>query len=218
MSQGLNNGTVAGVSDATGIPLRPFQRSFLSHALAPGIEIAALSLPRGNGKSWLSAHILSRCLTPGDVLHVPGSEYLLCAGSLEQARIVFRFVRKTLEPIGGYRFLDSMSRIGIIHKSTNTRLRVLAANGKTAMGIVDCPLLVADEPGSWETNGGQLMSDAIEGSLGKPNSPMKVIYIGTLAPASDGWWHDLIDRGSHGSTYVQVLRCAGTPRRCGHLG
>ena len=35
------------------------------------------------------------------------------------------------------------------------------------MGIVNCPLLVADEPGAWETVGGQLMSDAIETALGK---------------------------------------------------
>ena len=74
------------------------------------------------------------------------------------------------------------------------------------MGIVGCPLLVADEPGSWEVNGGTLMADAITTALGKPDSPMKVIYIGTLAPATSGWWHDLIADGSHGSTYVQALR------------
>ena len=46
-------------------------------------------------------------------------------------------------------------------------------NGKTGMGIVGCPLLVADEPGSWETNGGQLMADAIltaHGQTGQPNA------------------------------------------------
>ena len=30
--------------------------------------------------------------------------------------------------------------------------------------------------------------------------------MGTLAPATSGWWHDLIADGSHGSTYVQALR------------
>ena len=33
-----------------------------------------------------------------------------------------------------------------------------------------------------------------------------MIYIGTLAPALAGWWPDLIDAGSEGSTYVQALR------------
>ena len=33
-----------------------------------------------------------------------------------------------------------------------------------------------------------------------------MVYIGTLAPAVGGWWHDLIADGSHGSTYVQALQ------------
>ena len=134
--------------------LRAFQKQFVRRALAPEVDIAALSIPRGNGKSWLAAHLLERCLTPGDSLHVPGSEYLLCAASIEQARLVYRFIRAELEETGGYSFIDSTTRIGITHKASNTRLRVLSSNGKTAMGIVNCPLLVSDEPGSWEVTGG----------------------------------------------------------------
>ena len=147
--------------------LRTFQKQFIRGALAPGIDVAALSIPRGNGKSWLAAHLLERCLTPGDKLHVPGSEYLLCAGSIEQARLCYRFIRAELEETGEYRFIDSATRIGITHKRSNTRLRVLSSNGKTAMGIVNCPLLVADEPGSWEVTGGTLMYDAIVTALGQ---------------------------------------------------
>ena len=188
------------------LELRPFQRRFLKGALAPGVDVAALSLPRGNGKTWLAAHILERCLTPGDRLFQEGAEYILCAASIEQARLCFRFIRESLETNDEYRFVDSVQRIGITHKPTNTRLRVISSNGKTAMGIVNCPVLVADEPGAWETVGGQLMSDAIETALGKPGSKMRAIYIGTLAPSNGGWWHDLIAGGSKGSTYVQALQ------------
>ena len=80
--------------------LRVFQKEFIKGALTPGIDVAALSIPRGNGKSWLAAHILQRALTPGDALHVPGSEYLLCAASIEQARLCYRFIRTELEPSG----------------------------------------------------------------------------------------------------------------------
>ena len=79
------------------------------------------------------------------------------------------------------------------------------------MGIVGCPMLVADEPGSWEVVGGQLMADAIQTAQGKPGSPMKVIYIGTLAPATSGWWHEMIDDGSHHTTHVTAL--TGQPDR-----
>ena len=73
------------------------------------------------------------------------------------------------------------------------------------MGIVGCPLLVADEPGSWEVVGGELMHDAIQTAHGKPGSPLKVIYIGTLWPSHAGWWPELVEGGSEGSTYVQSL-------------
>ena len=54
--------------------------------------------------------------------------------------------------------------------------------------------------------GGTLMYDAIVTALGKPNSPMRTVFIGTLAPSMGGWWHDLIADGSNGSTYVQALQ------------
>ena len=176
--------------------------------LAPGVDActAALSIPRGNGKSWLAAHLLQRALTPGDDLHVAGAEYLLCAASIEQARLVYRFIRAELEPKGGYSLIDSTTRIGITHRASNTRLRVLSSNGRTAFGIVGCPLLVADEPGSWEVVGGTLMYDAITTALGKPNSPMRTVFIGTLAPSMSGWWHDLVNDGSVDTTYVQSLQ------------
>ena len=189
------------------ITLHPFQRRFLQRALAPGIRTAALSLPRGEGKSTLAAHILTRCLTPGDVLHVEGAEYLLCAASLEQARNVFRPIREELEPTGEYRFLDSVQRLGITHEASNTKLRVMSSNAKTAFGIVGTPLLVADEPGAWEITGGNLMHDAIQTAQGKPDSSLRVVYIGTLAPlgAPGHWWYDLVDAGTQGSAYVQSL-------------
>ena len=186
--------------------LLQFQKRFVTRATDPKIDTAALSIPRGNGKSWLAAHLLTRALTPGDPLHVPGAEYLLCAASIEQARLVFRFVRAELEPTGHYRWTDGSTRIGIADRRDNTRLRVLSSNGKTSMGIVGCPLLIADEPGSWETNGGQLMADAILTAMGKPGSRMRVVFIGTLSPSVSGWWHDMVEAGSHGSTYVQSLQ------------
>ena len=136
--------------------LRHFQRRFIKRAFADGIDTAVLSLPRGNGKSCLGGGIMARCLTPGDVLHEPGKEYVLVASSLEQARVVFGFVRAELEGREGYRYLDSVTRIGITHRATNTRLRVLSSKAKSAFGIVGCPLLIFDEPGALETVGGTL--------------------------------------------------------------
>ena len=186
--------------------LRPFQKRFVKNALAPGVDVSALSIPRANGKTWLAAYLLERGLTPGDSLHVPGAEYILCATTLETARMCFRFVRAALEPRGGYTFVDASNRIGIRHTASKAVLRVMSSNAKSAFGIVGCPLVVGDEPGAWETIGGQMMNDAIVTALGKPGSPMRAVFIGTLAPAMTGWWHDLVKAGSTSSTYVQALR------------
>ena len=96
-----------GLSCVTAMELRPFQRRFVRAATAPGVDTAALSLPRGNGKSALAGHLVARILDPDDRLFRRGTESVLCAASIEQARIVFRFAREALEPRGGYRFLDS---------------------------------------------------------------------------------------------------------------
>ena len=74
--------------------LRPFQRRFMAAATADGVDTAALSMPRGNGKSWLASRLAIRALTPGDALFVPGSESVAVAAALAQARVIFRFVRK----------------------------------------------------------------------------------------------------------------------------
>ena len=186
--------------------LLPFQTIFLSQALRPNIDMAVLSIPRGNGKSSLSGYLLSRILDPEDELFQAGKESILLAGSLEQARICFKFARDILEPRGGYSFTDSHTRIGIRHKESNTRLRVISSSAKTAMGIVGCPLLIGDECGSWEVNNGRLMFDAISTAQGKPGSPLKVIFISTIAPSDSGWWPELVERGSHDSVYVQKLQ------------
>ena len=191
--------------------LRAFQKRFIREATRPGVDTAALSVPRGNGKSWLAGHLAARLLSPTDKLFRSGTESVLVAASIEQARIVFRFAREVLEPRGGYRFLDSHTRIGIVHKATNTRLRVIGSNARTAVGLVDCPMVIGDEPGAWEARGGQMMHDAISTAQGKPGSPLRAVYIGTLAPSLSGWWHDLIDDGSHGSTFVQALQ--GNPEK-----
>ena len=182
-----------------------FQTRFVKAVEKKSILTACLSCPRGQGKSYLAAHILSRALTPSDPLFVQGSECALAAASIEQARIVFRFARRVLGE-KNYRYTDSATRVAILHKKTHTRLRVIGSNGKTAMGLVNCPIVVCDEPGAWEARGGQLLHDAVQTAQGKFNSPLVAIYIGTISPSRSGWWHDLVKGGSHGTTHIQLLQ------------
>ena len=188
------------------IELRRFQREFLRRALAPGIRTAACSLPRGNGKSQLAGYLGARILDPTDDLFRPGTESIVTAASLEQGRIVYRFTRDLLAHDPDYRFSDSLTRVQIVHKPSRTVLQVRSSNSKGVLGLVNTPYVVADEPGAWGAAEGAAMYDAISTAIGKPNSPLKAIYIGTLAPSTGGWWPELIARGSHGTTYVQALQ------------
>ena len=56
-----------------------------------------------------------------------------------------------------------------------------------------------------------MMHDAIQTAMGKPGSPLKAIYTGTLAPSTGGWWHDLVAEGDGPGVYVQALQ--GDPKK-----
>ena len=193
--------------------LRPFQKQFIAGATAPGIDTAVLSLPRGNGKTSLAGYLAARILTPDDELFRPGTESVLLAASLKQARIAFRVCRDLLDGKPNYKYLDATNRIAIRHVKTRTRLEVISSSGKSAMGLLNCPWAIADEPGSWEVNAGGLMWDALTGVQGKPNSPLRILVIGTLSPAGveGSWWHGLVTGGSTPTRYVQALQ--GDPKK-----
>ena len=135
--------------------LRPFQRRFIKAVESSSYDTVALSGPRGLGKTFLAGHVLARALTPGDIavhripsypgkghasrqLNQPGAEYVLGAASLDQARMTYAFVRAALEPTGEYRFIDSTTRLGITHKASNTKLRAISSNAKSAIRAGEC--------------------------------------------------------------------------------
>lgn len=184
------------------IELEPFQREFETGALADGIRTAVLSGPRGLGKSSFAAYLVCRILDPQDPLFRPGTESVLISGSLEQGRIINRLAREDLEKKGIYRFRDSTVGVGVSHPASNTAVSVRASNGKTLFGLIRCPYVLCDEPGAWEVNSGRTVFDAIQSSMGKPGSPLRALYFGTMAPSLSGWWVDMVNKGTHGSTYV----------------
>ena len=188
--------------------LAPFQRRFIRQAFRPGIDLAALCGPRGLGKSSLSGELLACALDPDGPLFVAGSESVLLAGSLEQARAAFRFLRARCPEDRGFRYVDSSQRITARHPRSNTRIRVASSDARRAFGIVSARLVVADEPGCWQERGGALMFDALSTSAGK--NAMLLLFIGTLAPGSPvGWWAKLINTGGGDpGVYVQTHRAA----------
>ena len=189
--------------------LRRFQLDFVRAVENPKYDTVALSGPRNLGKTFIAAHVLARCLTPGDVLHQPGKEYILGAASIEQARLTYQFIRSELEPTGEYRWIDSTTRLGATHVATNNKLRAISSNAKTSFGLVNVPLVVLDEPGALENVGGSMLSDSLFTAQGKVGSKLKLVLIGTLAPMATSaghWWFDLIHGGTTGTKHVQLFQ------------
>ena len=98
----------------------------------------------------------------------------------------------------------------------------MSSSAKTSAGIVGVPLVVADEPAAWEVVGGELMYDMLETAKGKPDSPLRTLYVGTIWPTRGGWWPELVKRGfsplhvrpghspgmiSGGNQWPEIKRC-----------
>ena len=189
------------------VRLRAFQRRFVARALAPHIDTSAISLPRGNGKSFLCSHIVARALTPGDPIYEEGREIVLISASLAQARFVYKFVKGMLAPLGIYRWHNSTTAVGARCAATGTELRCLSSNPRTILGLVGTSYAVIDEPSAFEVAGGEALWDSVSTALGKPNSRLRVLIAGTRSPSRpNSWWLNLLDAGSNASTFVQQLR------------
>ena len=73
------------------IKLAPFQKKFVKGALADGVNVAVLSIGRGNAKTALAAGIALGA-TIGIWDEHPRRETLVAARTRDQARIAFDFV------------------------------------------------------------------------------------------------------------------------------
>ena len=100
--------------------------------------------------------------------------------------------------------MDSLQRVGVTHWKTETKIVVRGRSGKLALGLVDCPIIVGDEPSAWDVIGGQELIDSLITSSGK--TKQLLVLIGTLAPGVEGgWWRELVSAGSQPGIYVQSL-------------
>ena len=168
-------------------------------------EVAALSVPRGNGKSWLCGGLVARSLTPGDPLFEPGVENILVSSSTNQARITLEFARAALGESDGYRWRAD----GVVHLESRARVRIVSSDARRALGLgANVRLIVCDEPGAWSPIQGRRLWDAMLTSLGKRKT--QIIVVGTLAPAPltgvASWWPQFIADGSGDGRHVALLQ------------
>lgn len=164
--------------------LFPWERRFLNGAFKPGVEDAALSIARGNGKSTFLAGILTCGLGEGPLVE-PGADIVMTASSFEQGRICFAHLRWFLEDrleetLNGsrrkrYRVQDSANRAMITDTVTRARVVVTGSDPRRLHGLAP-KLILGDELAQWPKP--ESMLAALRTSLGKiPGA--RSLWIGT---------------------------------------
>ncbi len=172
----------------------PWQRRFLRGAFGDGVQTAALSISRGNGKTAFLAGVAVMSLI--GALRVPRGETILVASSFEQSRIAFEHVLSYMRPVLNadkskrWRTWDTSQQSRLEDRLTGARVRCIGSDPRRAHGLAPT-LVLADEPAQWAPNTAEAMVAALETSAGKqPHS--RFIALGTRPVGEEHWFSRLL--------------------------
>ena len=178
----------------------PWQTRFVRGAFASGVQAAALSVARGNGKTALLSGIAAASLD--GPLAVPRGETVIVASSFEQARIGFEhvvaFMGEKLADKGRWKIWDTAQQARIEDRKTGSRVRCIGSDPRRAHGLAPV-LVLADEPAQWPDTTGERMVAALRTAAGKqPHS--RFVALGTRPADETHWFAKML---SGGASYAQ---------------
>ena len=188
----------------------PWQRRFIRGAFAPGVQSAALSVARGNGKTALLSGIAAAILD--GPLAVPRGETVIVASSFEQARIAFEhvvaFMAEKLEDRARWKIWDTAQQARIEDRKTGARVRCIGSDPRRAHGLAPV-LVLADEPAQWPETTGERMVSALRTAAGKqPHS--RFVAIGTRPADAEHWFSKML-AGSADYAQCHAARASDPP-------
>ncbi len=196
-----------GPSAGQPLKLAPFQRQFVKGSLADGINVAALSIGRGNAKTALSSGIALGALV-GAWDSQPQREIIIAARTRDQGAIAMNFAAQFLHSLP-----EDQQRQMIVRRSPRLEiefegdsgghvLRAIAADGKSALGGAP-NLVLMDERGHWQKDQGDALEHALLSGLGKRGG--RALIISTSAPDDTHPFSVWLDQDAPG-TYSQEHR------------
>ena len=191
------------------VKLAPFQKQFVKGALDPKVNVAILSIGRGNAKTALSAGIALGSVM-GHWDDQPRREIVIAARVRDQARIAFDFVcgfiRSLPEDEQKLFKIRRSPRLEIEYEGDGGEhfIRAIAADGKTALGSAPT-LCLMDERGHWPLDRGDDLEHALLSGLGKRNG--KALIISTSAATDSHPFSVWLDNPGDG-IYIQEHRPA----------
>ena len=188
------------------IKLAPFQRAFVQGALGDDVNVACLSVGRGNGKSALSAGLaLGGLLGKWDAQ--PRREILLAARTRDQARVCWNFVEglaKSLPEETQKRLKFRRTPVLSITLDGEHEIRCVAADGKGVLGTSPT-LAILDERGHWALDKGDALEHALLTGLGKRGG--RALIISTSAADDSHPFSRWLDEPQEG-VFIQEHRPA----------
>ena len=187
--------------------LLPFQERFcaaINRRNNPP-QIAILSTPRAQGKSWLMGKLIGRSLNPADELHESAVQNVLVASSRSQAEITLEFARQECANVEGIRW----SNDGAIHVESRARIKIISSDSRRSLGLgAHSRWLFCDEPSAWSPQAGRRLYNSMRTALGKRKC--QILMAGTISPApssgAGSWWPDLVAAGSTPGVHVELLQ------------
>ena len=173
----------------------PWQRRFIRGVFAAGVQSAALSVARGNGKTALLSGIAAATLD--GPLAVPRGETVIVASSFEQARIAFEhvvaFMGDTLADKRRWKVWDTAQQARVEDRQTGARVRCIGSDPRRAHGLAPV-LVLADEPAQWPPATGERMVAALQTAAGKqPHS--RFVALGTRPADPEHWFAKMLAGG-----------------------
>lgn len=188
------------------IKLTPEQRQFITGFLADDIDVGALSIARGGGKSVLGAAL---CLTflLGVADPQPRRVVELVARTRDQARIAYNYASALIDSLPDHerKLLTVLKppRLEIRYEGENGThyLRVISSDGKSALG--SSPVFaLGDERGHWAPKGDDVEAAILSG-ISKRGG--RYCMISTSAPDDNHEFSRWLDDPPEG-TYTQEHR------------
>lgn len=165
-----------------GYRLAPFQRTIARAFFAPGAREVAACLPRSSAKSTLAA-----LLSLHHVVSTPHASVYIGAAAREQARLIGTIVRRFAEhPAIAPHLTLRHDEIRVGGATGPTALRVIASEGRVALGWEKPTLMVGDEVLAWAEREPSLM-DAMASAMVK-NAAAKMLLISTAPLTEDSAW------------------------------
>ncbi len=183
-----------------GFDVLPWQARFVRGAFLPGVQSAALSVARGNGKTALLSAIA--CATLDGPLMVPRGETVIVASSFEQGRIGFEhclaFMGDKLGDRDRWKIWDTAQQARIEDRTTGARVRCIGSDPRRAHGLAPV-LVLADEPSQWPESTGERMVAALRTAAGKQRDS-RFVALGTRPADAEHWFGKML---SGGADYAQ---------------